>query len=73
MQENKGRAMRYGIDGKLVDVGKREEVPLRELALELLEFVDDVVDELGSREAVNYVHKILAQGSGADLLFFFSY
>ena len=44
--------MRYGIDGKLIDFGKRAEVPMRELALELLEFVDDVVDELGSREAV---------------------
>jgi carboxylate-amine ligase len=58
--------MRYGIDGKLIDFGKRAEVPMRELALELLEFVDDVVDDLGSRDAVNYVHQILAQGSGAD-------
>jgi carboxylate-amine ligase len=66
IQENKWRAMRYGIDGKLIDFGKRAEVPMRELALELLEFVDDVVDELGSRDAVNYVHQILAQGSGAD-------
>jgi carboxylate-amine ligase len=66
IQENKWRAMRYGIDGKLIDFGKRAEVPMRELALELLEFVDDVVDDLGSRDAVNYVHQILAQGSGAD-------
>jgi carboxylate-amine ligase len=66
IQENKWRAMRYGIDGKLIDFGKRAEVPLRELAMELLEFVDDVVDELGSRKAVNYVHTILEHGSGAD-------
>ncbi len=66
IQENKWRAMRYGIDGKLIDLGKREEVPMRDLALELLEFVDDVVDELGSRDAVNYVHTILAEGTGAD-------
>ena len=39
---------------------------MRELALELLEFVDDVVDELQSRAAVNYVHTILQMGSGAD-------
>ena len=32
---------------------------MRELALELLEFVDDVVDELESREAVEYVHTVL--------------
>lgn len=66
IQENKWRAMRYGIDGKLIDFGRRAEVPMRELALELLEFVDDVVDELQSRAAVNYVHTILQMGSGAD-------
>ena len=52
IEENKWRAARWGLDGKLIDFGKRAEVPMRDLALELLEFVDDVVDELGSREAV---------------------
>jgi len=42
------------------------EVPARDLALELLEFVDDVVDDLGSREATSHVHKILEGGTGAD-------
>jgi glutamate---cysteine ligase / carboxylate-amine ligase len=64
--ENKWRAMRYGIDGALIDFGKQCEVPMRDLALELLEFVDDVVDELGSREAVSYVHTILSEGTSAD-------
>ena len=49
IEENKWRAARWGIDGKLIDFGNRREVPMRELALELLEFVDDVVDELRSR------------------------
>ena len=66
IMENKWRAARYGIDGKLIDFGKRAEVPMRELAVELLEFVDDVVDELGSREAVNHVHTVLREGTGAD-------
>ncbi|OLC53150.1 MAG: carboxylate-amine ligase [Chloroflexi bacterium 13_1_40CM_4_68_4] len=66
IQENKWRAMRHGIDGKLIDFGKQEEVPMRELALELLDFVDDVVDELGSRKAVSYVHTILRDGTSAD-------
>ena len=66
IEENKWRAARWGIDGKLIDFGKRAEVPMRELALELLEFVDDVVDELGSREAVEYVHTILREGTSAD-------
>ena len=30
------------------------------------EFVDDVVDELDSREELNYIHKILEMGTGAD-------
>jgi len=64
--ENKWRAMRYGIDGRLIDFGKQAEVPMRDLALELLDFVDDVVDELHSREAVEYVHTILADGTSAD-------
>jgi carboxylate-amine ligase len=66
IHENKFRAMRHGIDGKLIDFGKLAEVPMRDLAVELLEFVDDVVDELGSRNEVEYVHTILREGTSAD-------
>ena len=66
VEENKWRAARYGLDGQLIDFGKRREVPMRKLALELLEFVDDVVDELGSRKALSYVHTILSEGTSAD-------
>jgi carboxylate-amine ligase len=66
IEENKWRAARWGLDGKLIDFGKRTEVPMRDLALELLEFVDDVLDELGSRESVNYVHTVLREGTSAD-------
>lgn len=66
IQENKWRAARHGVDGRLIDFGKQQEVPMRELAIELLDFVDDVVDELGSREAVEYVHTILREGTSAD-------
>lgn len=66
INENKFRASRYGIDGSLIDFGKESEVNTRVLIYELLEFVDDVVPHLGSRHAINYVHKILEQGSGAD-------
>jgi len=64
--ENKWRAARYGINGKLIDFGKKEEVDFKILAGELLEFIDDVVDELGSRNEVNYINKILEMGTGAD-------
>jgi carboxylate-amine ligase len=64
--ENKWRAARYGLDGKLVDFGKQTEVPVRDLIYEYLHFVDDVVDELGSRDEINYIHRILENGTGAD-------
>ena len=66
INENKWRAGRYGIDGKMIDFGKEEEVRTRSLILELLDFIDDVVDELGSRDAINYVHTMLENGTGAD-------
>jgi carboxylate-amine ligase len=66
LMENKWRAARYGIDGKLVDFGKQTEVPERELIEEYLEFVDDVLDELGSRKEVEYVREIMKMGTGAD-------
>ncbi len=64
--ENKWRAVRYGLDGKLVDYGKREAVPMRSLAIELLELVDDVLDELGSRQEVEYIRTILENGTSSD-------
>jgi len=66
IEENKWRAARYGIQGKLVDFGKELEVPTKILIPELLELVDDVVDDLGSRSAVNYVHTILNEGTSAE-------
>ncbi len=66
INENKWRAARYGIHGKLIDFGKQIEVPFTELVAELLEFIDDVVDELDSREEINYIFKMLEHGTGAD-------
>jgi carboxylate-amine ligase len=67
IDENKWRAVRYGIDGKLIDFGKQEEKPARDLIRELIGwFIDDVVDELGSRQEVEYAYRILQEGSSAD-------
>ena len=66
INENKWRASRYGLDGRLIDFGKQMELDTRVLILELLDFIDDEVDELGSRSAINYVHTILEKGTGAD-------
>ena len=66
IEENKWRAARYGIEGKMIDFGKEEEVPMRALIPELLELVDDVLDDLGSRGAVEYIHTILNEGTSAE-------
>ena len=66
IEENKWRAARYGIEGKMIDFGKEEEVPMRSLIPELLELVDDVVDDLGSRGAIEYIHTILNEGTSAE-------
>ena len=66
IQENKWRAVRWGLDGKMIDFGKQKEVPTRDLILELLEFVDDVLDPLGSRKEVEHIHTILERGTSAD-------
>jgi carboxylate-amine ligase len=64
--ENKWRAARYGIQGKLIDFGKKEEVDTKSLIDELLAFVDDVADELNSKHELEYIRKIVGDGTGAD-------
>lgn len=66
INENKWRAVRYGVTGQLIDFGKEEEVPYSDLIDELIDLLDDVLDELGSREAVEYARFIARNGSSAD-------
>jgi glutamate---cysteine ligase / carboxylate-amine ligase len=66
LNENRWRAARFGIEGKLIDFGKKEEVDERILIGELLGFIDDVVDDLGSRSETEYVRRVLEDGTGAD-------
>jgi len=66
IEENKWRAVRYGLDGKMIDFGKGKEVPIRDLVRELLHFVDKVVDDLGSRKEIEHIHTILERGTSAD-------
>jgi carboxylate-amine ligase len=66
INENKWRAQRYGLGGKLIDFGKRTEVETVALVHEIVELVDDVVDMLGSRKEVEYLLHIAEHGSSAD-------
>lgn len=67
IEENKWRAVRYGLDGKLIDFGKKEELPARDLIREMVEWLlADVIDEFGGRKDIEYVYKILEGGTSAD-------
>ena len=66
INENKWRASRYGLEGKMIDFGKECEVDTKLLMLELLDFVDDVVDDLGSRKEIEFVQQMIKNGTGAD-------
>jgi carboxylate-amine ligase len=50
IMENKFRALKRGLDGHMIAFDLKAERPTRELTAEILDFVDDVVDELGTRE-----------------------
>lgn len=67
IEENKWRAVRYGLDGNLLDLGKQQEAPARDLIREMIEwFIGDVIDELGSRREVEHAYEILRTGTSAD-------
>jgi carboxylate-amine ligase len=66
IEENKWRAARWGVEGNLIDFGKKEQVAMSSLGDELLEFVDDVADDLGSRSALETIQKILREGTSAE-------
>jgi carboxylate-amine ligase len=66
LDENRWRASRYGIDGKLIDFGRESEVETKSLINELLHFVSTEVDELGSKREMAHIERILREGTGAD-------
>src|SRR5438876_4603572 len=66
LDENRWRATRYGIDGKLIDFGRESEVDTRSLLNELLEFVSTEVDEFGTRREMTHIERIVSEGTGAD-------
>ena len=66
INENKFRASRYGLEGRMIDFGKEEEVSTKGLITELLDFIDDVVPNLGSEHFIKKVSNFLENGTGAD-------
>ncbi|HLJ33715.1 MAG TPA: carboxylate-amine ligase [Ktedonobacteraceae bacterium] len=68
LDENKWRTMRYGLDANIVDFAKNRTLSMRDSIHELLDFVDDVVDDAGTRNEMGYIRRLLAdpRGTGAD-------
>jgi carboxylate-amine ligase len=67
IEENKWRAVRYGLHGKMLDLGKQRDVPVRDLLHELIDwFLRDTIDDLGTRNEVSYAYRILENGTSAD-------
>lgn len=68
IEENKWRAMRYGLDAEVVDFVQARTMTMRDSIHETLDFVDDVIDDLGSRREINYLRDLLEdrRGTGAD-------
>jgi carboxylate-amine ligase len=67
IDENKWRAARYGLEGRLIDFGRQEELPARDLIRELIEdFLADPIDELGIRSEVEHACTIMEEGTSAE-------
>jgi carboxylate-amine ligase len=66
LDENRWRAARYGIEGKMIDFGREAEVDERSLLNELLDFVSSEVKELGSEREMAHIERIIREGTGAD-------
>jgi carboxylate-amine ligase len=68
IEENKWRVIHLGLDAEVIDFVKERRLSMRESLSELLDFVNDVVDDLGSRREINYLRSLLEdpRGTGAD-------
>ncbi len=68
IEENKWRAARYGLDAEIFDFVQQRRLPMRDALHELLDFVDDVLDDLNTRHEINYIRALLEDphGTGAD-------
>ena len=64
--ENKWRAVRYGLEGELLDFGIEQSLPAPDLIRELLAHIEPYAARLNVTDEVARIHTILAQGSSAE-------
>jgi carboxylate-amine ligase len=66
IEENKWRAVRYGLDGTLIDFGKQAQVPVRELVGELIDFVEEASEIFQSQQEIERIRTVIKEGTSAD-------
>ena len=64
--ENRWLAQRHGISGELLDFGRGEAVPFRDLVEEMIALIGSEADALGCRAEVERARTIAAEGTSAD-------
>jgi carboxylate-amine ligase len=68
IEENLWRSARDGLDARVADFVGRRTLSMRSAIHELLDWLDDIVDDLGSRCEMDYLRALLEHphGTGAD-------
>ncbi|WP_025899351.1 carboxylate-amine ligase [Sneathiella glossodoripedis] len=64
--ENRWLAQRFGVEGKLIDLGIVGQVPAGDLIEEIIELVREDAEALGCLEEVLHARKIIARGTSAE-------
>jgi carboxylate-amine ligase len=66
ISENRWLAQRHGVSGTLIDFGRREAVPFRDLVEEMIAFTREEAEALGCLKEVERIRSIAAAGTSAD-------
>ena len=66
ISENRWLAQRHGVSGTLIDFGRREAVPFRDLVEEIIAFTREEAETLGCLGEVERIRSIVAEGTSAD-------
>jgi carboxylate-amine ligase len=64
--ENRWLAQRHGVGGELIDFGRGEAVPFRDLVEEMIALVGEEARDLGCSAEVERARTIVAEGTSAD-------
>lgn len=68
IEENLWRAVRYGLDARIADFALRRTLSMRASIHEVIDFVDDIANDLGTSREMNFLRALLDNpcGTGAD-------